>query len=43
MLRKNAPKVDEDEENKKSVDENLVKSQDDIIFESLLAAEEVEE
>ena len=41
MLRKNAPKVDEDEEN--NADENLVKSQDDIIFESLLAAEEVEE
>ena len=41
MLRKNAPKVDEDKEN--NADENLVKSEDDIIFESLLAAEEVEE
>ena len=43
VLRKNAPKVDEDDNETKSANENLVKSQDDIIFESLLAANEIEE
>ena len=44
VLRKHAPKVDEDDDDgKKSANENLVKSEDDIIFESLLAADEVEE
>ena len=44
VLRKHAPKVDEDDEDKtKIANDNLVKSEDDIIFESLLAADEIEE
>ena len=38
-LRKHAPKVNEEDEET----ENLVKSEDDIIFESLLAKDEIEE
>ena len=43
VLRKHAPKISEDDEEKKSADENVLKTEDDIIFESLLAAEEIEE
>ena len=39
VLRKHAPKVNEEDEET----ENLVKSEDDIIFESLLAKDEIEE
>ena len=38
VLRKHAPKISEDDE-----DENVLKTEDDIIFESLLAADEIEE
>ena len=44
VLRKHAPKISEDDEEKKSAaDENVLKTEDDIIFESLLAADEIEE